>query len=405
MNKNTLMIGVGMVLTVVLVVLLWFYFDNRIVDDNDGFKVNADALIVPVYKDVKVSDLIELIDGKIIDDEKIDTKSLGDKSVSFIYLNEDDKKRRGTFTITVKDKEKPLIWLTNSYRVKVNSKVNLAKEIMCADNYDKKPTCVIEGDYNLDVVGDYPLSYVAQDSSGNQSKVDFVLHVYDSEENPGNKVDVPVSTTSFSDVLTTYKTADNEVGIDVSKWQGNVDFSKVKAAGATFVMLRVGAQDGVGGKYVLDPFFEKNIKEALKNKLKVGIYFYSYANGIKEAKQQARWVLKQIKDYDVTLPVAFDWECYASFNEMEMSIFGLNEVANAFLNEVKKHDYETMLYGSKNYLNAIWNYHKHDVWLAHYAKKTDYQGDYLMWQLCQNGVIDGVDKMVDINVFNRKFNN
>ena len=172
-------------------------------------------------------------------------------------------------------------------------------------------------------------------------------------------------------------------------------------------MIRVGSQQGVQGEYILDPYFKKNIEKAIENNLKVGVYFYSYADSKKEAEHQANWVLKQIKDYEVVLPIAFDWECYNSFNQMELSLFGLNEVAEAFLERVEKKGYDGMLYGSKSYLDSIWKYHNYDVWLAHYTEKTDYDSDYVMWQLCQDGKIDGIDTTVDINVLykNKEKNN
>ena len=83
---------------------------------------------------------------------------------------------------------------------------------------------------------------------------------------------------------------------------------------------------------------------------------------------------------------------------MQLSLFGLNEVAESFLEKIENAGYDGMLYGSKNYLNSIWKYHDYDVWLAHYTDETDYDSDYVMWQLCQDGRIDGINTAVDINV-------
>ena len=391
-NKKILVLF--LVIFITSFISLAIYLNVRIVDDNTGF-ILKDNLDVSVYSNLKISDLIKSMDGKLLTDEIINTDSLGLKKVSFIYVNKENKKRRGTFNVTVVDDEKPLVWLSNSYSIKVNSDVNLEDSIMCADNYDSNPSCKIIGDYDLNKVGSYDLSYVATDSSNNKNKVDFTLYVYEPKEDGDEK---NVSVTNFDEVLSSYKTKKSEVGIDVSKWQGKIDFNKVKEAGASFVMIRVGSQNGVNGEYVIDPYFEANVSSAIKSGLKVGVYFYSYADSKKEAKKQAKWVIEKIKKYKVTLPVAFDWECYSSFNEMDISLFELNEIADSFLKEVEKNGYEVMLYGSKNYLNSVWKYNKNDVWLAHYSENTDYQNDFVMWQLCQNGVIDGVDKMVDINV-------
>lgn len=391
-KKSSIIVGFLILLSGLIIFLS--YLNNRIVDDNTLFTLKEN-LNVMVYDEVTVSDFIDDIEGKIITDEKINTNLVGTKSVSFLYLNENNKRRRGSFNINIIDEEKPIILLSNSYRVKVNSNVKLEDVIMCADNYDSNPTCKINGEYDLSKKGDYNLEFVAYDSSNNYNSVNFTLTVYDPNEEESLPLNV---TTEFKDVLEKYKTGGTEIGIDVSKWQGNVDFKKVKEAGASFVMIRLGYQNGVGGEYEVDPYFKNNITSALENDIRVGVYFYSYADSIKEAKKQASWVTSKIKKYDVGLPVAFDWECYSSFNMMKLSLFGLNEVANAFLKTVKEAGYEVMLYGSKNYLNSVWKYNDYDLWLAHYTQNTDYEYGYVMWQLCQNGVIDGISTNVDIDV-------
>ena len=370
--------------------------------DNTGYTL-IENLKVPVYSKVKIKDLITSIEGKVITNKTLNTEKLGKQEVSFVYENGNNKEKRGVFTIDVVDEEKPLVWLSGSYSARVGSDLNLEDEIFCADNYDSNPTCKIEGTYDLNTAGTYNLTYVATDSNKNEERINFTLNVY--EPAPATTTQTPAPAeereevvTAFNDVVATHKDENTEIGIDVSKWQGDIDFKKVKDAGATFVMIRVGSQQGVEGEYILDPYFKQNIENALANDLKVGVYFYSYANSKKEAVKQADWVLNQIKDYELTLPIAFDWECYNSFNQMELSLFGLNEVAESFLEKVEDKGYDGMLYGSKNYLNSIWKYHDYDVWLAHYTDQTDYDSHYVMWQLCQDGRIDGINTAVDINV-------
>ena len=394
MKKKVLILVSLFVFLVLLSLLLYIYFDNKLKDDNSKFSL-IDDLSIEVYKDVNVSHFIKDIDGKIVKDKKINTNKIGNKKISFIYLNSRGKKRRGTFSIKVVDLEKPLVWLSNKYNIKRGSKDNLLDSIMCADNYDTNPSCEIKGFYDLNEKGTYPLTYVAKDKSGNESSTDFVLNVYEQSK---NSKEVKESTTNFSDVLKEHKTSNTEVGIDVSKWQKNIDFKKVKDAGATFAMIRLGYQDGVNGKYILDKYFEENIKNANENGIKVGVYFYSYADSKKEAKKQAKWVIENVKKHKIELPIAFDWECYTSFNKMNLSLFGLGEVADSFLDEVKKIGYKPMLYGSKNYLNSVWKYNNYDVWLAHYTNKTNYDGKYVMWQICDNGIIDGIEEKVDIDI-------
>ncbi len=396
MKKKIIIIS-SIVIVAILIISLIIYFNVRIVVDNSGFTLNDD-LTVNVYSDVKVKDFIKDIDGKVVDNNKIDTTLLGTVEVEFIYLNSENRKRKGTFEVEVKDLEEPLIWLSNSYSVRVGDDVSLEDEILCADNYDSNPSCKITGDYDLNTAGNYSLVYEAEDSSGNKESVDFNLNVYEPRSITSGGSSSEVTYTDFNAILEEHKTDDTLVGIDVSKWQGAIDFSKVKEAGAEFVIIRVGHQNGVGGEYLLDPYFKRNIGKALDNDLKVGIYFYSYADSKKEARKQAEWVIKQIKDYDITLPIAFDFESFSSFNNMNLSLYQLNEVAESYFSTLEDKGYDTMLYGSKNYLNAIWKYNTNKVWLAHYTDQTDYDKDYMMWQLCQDGVIDGINGYVDIDI-------
>ena len=395
--KKKIIIISSIVIVAILIISLIIYFNVRIVVDNSGFTLKDD-LTVNVYSNVKVKDFIKDIDGKVVDNNKIKTTELGKVEVEFIYLNSDDRKRKGTFEVKVKDLEEPLIWLSNSYSVRVGDDVNLEDEILCADNYDSNPSCKITGDYDLNTAGNYSLVYEAEDSSGNKESVDFTLNVYEPRSITSGGSSSEVTYTDFKEIVTSHKTDDTLVGIDVSKWQGAIDFSKVKEAGAEFVIIRVGHQNGVGGEYILDPYFKRNIKEAIDTDLEVGIYFYSYADSKREARKQAEWVIKQIKDYDITLPIAFDFESFTSFNIMNLSLYQLNEVAESHFSTLEDAGYDTMLYGSKNYLNAIWKYNTNKVWLAHYTDETDYDKDYMMWQLCQDGVIDGINGFVDIDI-------
>ena len=404
LSKKKIIIFIILLLVIALITAFIIYLNVRIVDDNSGFTLKND-LTAEVYTKANIKDFIKTIEGDILSSDKIDNETLGTQELTFIYLNKDNKKRRGTIEINVVDTEKPLVWVSNNYSTKIGNDLDLENTIMCVDNYDNKPSCVVEGEYDINTPGTYNLTFTAKDNSGNTYQKDFNLTVYEPVTNnqTTNTPQTPTEPTEpeytdFNDILNTRKNENTEIGIDVSKWQGEIDFEKVKNAGASFVMIRVGSQSGTGGDYVLDPTFKQNIENALKNDLKVGVYFYSYADSEKEAKKQANWVIKQIKDYDISLPIVFDFESFDAFNEMELSIFGLNQIANTFIETVDDAGYNGVLYGSKNYLNAIWKYHTAPVWLAHYTDQTDYDGEYFMWQMCDDGKIDGIDGYVDIDI-------
>ena len=98
------------------------------------------------------------------------------------------------------------------------------------------------------------------------------------------------------------------------------------------------------------------------------------------------------------LPIAFDWENWSFYNEFNLSFFGLSNMADSFVKTVRDAGYEGMLYSSKNYLEDIWFKRDYPVWLAHYTTKTNYEGDYEFWQLCNNGRVAGINGDVDINI-------
>ena len=345
----------------------------------------------------KVSDFIESINGEIINDYTIDSLKLGDKNINFEFINNDKIKVSYNFKIKVVDTTKPLIWLGDIYQIKKGSDIDLENEILCGDNYDNNPNCYIEGDYDLNKVGNYSLVYNAIDSSGNTSIKPFTLQIFEPNNDNLNNEDES-NYIYFKDIKQKYKTENNKIGIDVSSWQGDINFEKIKNAGVEFIMIRVGSTKGTNKEYFLDEKFIKNITGANKYNIDVGVYFYSYSNSNESAIKDAKWVLNQIDGYDVNLPIAYDFEDWNNFNNYNLSFFGLTNMAESFLDTVKKEGYDGMLYGSKAYLENIWLPTKYDKWVAHYTDNTDYKGKYRMWQLTNNGKIDGISGPVDIDI-------
>ena len=296
----------------------------------------------------------------------------------------------------VQGSENQVVRITIPEGFTVEDIANLLEKIMCGDNYDSNPKCVIEGEYDLGKVGNYKLVFKAEDSSGNVSEKKFTLNVNEPSNNESsNRVK---SVTKFNDVIKDYKTDNTQIGIDVSKWQGDIDFRKLKKAGVEFVIIRVGSSNGINGENFVDSKFIQNIKNANSVGIPVGVYFYSYANSVDRAISDAKWIIEQIKDYKVDLPIAFDWENWGSFNKYELSFFGLTNMAKKFMDTVKASGYDAMLYSSKTYLKNIWMSADYPVWLAHYTKNTNYTGDYSYWQLCSNGRVDGISGDVDIDI-------
>lgn len=357
----------------------------------------VEDLTIPFAEQRKVSDFITSINGTILDDYEIETTSLGVKNVSFNFINDDNIKVKYSYDVEIVDKVSPVIWLSGSYTITKGQNINLASKILCGDNADSHPNCYIEGEYDYNTVGTYPLTFKAEDESGNVTEQAFNLNVVEPKKNNTTSTSNP-SYTDFNDVISSYKTEKTRIGIDVSSWQGEIDFDAIQNAGVEFVMIRVGGTRGRDGEYFVDDYFERNITEANKRNIDVGIYFYSYANSNEKAREEAKWVMGHIKDYNVTLPIAYDWENWSSFNDYNLSFFGLTNMAETFLNTVSDAGYEGLLYSSKNYLERLWFPSKYDTWLAHYVDKTNYKGDYKYWQLCSDGKIDGIKGAVDIDI-------
>lgn len=398
MRNKKLLIGIIIVVIVVVFISVGGYFLYKDYQVKHAIKiVSLNTSEVEVYSDIKLSDLIESINGKLIEDPKINTSKLGEKSITFKYINDDNIKVDYTFSIDIVDKTPPIISQVGTYNVNVYYDGDIAKELFCGDNYDDNPKCTVEGEYDLNTIGRYPVTFVGEDSSNNKTTHDFILNVR-KKPSGGSSTTVP-EVTDFNDIVKNYKNDDNKIGLDISHWQGDIDFDKVKTAGVEFVYIRVGRGNGIGGEYVLDTKFEQNIEGFNRVGIPVGVYFYSYANSKEDAIKEAKWVLGQIKKYKVDLEIVFDWENWSSFQEFDLSFKKLTDVAESFAKTVQSKGYIGMLYSSKNYLENIWYPVEFPVWLAHYTTMTNYEGHYKVWQICNNGKVDGIDdNLVDIDI-------
>lgn len=409
-KKNLIIILITCLLIITLLVILVFIplyknykveeakrlEEERIKNATIIVKISED-LKVPLFTKIKVSDYITEINGKIIDDYYINTNNIGTKKIEFEYINDEDIKISYSYEIEVIDNTAPTIWLNSTYTINNTFDGNLLEKIMCADDYDDTPDCKIIGEYKTNEVGKYQLTFEATDDSGNITTKDFTLIVKEPIKNNNSSSNPPIRT-DFNDIVKNYKTDNTKIGIDVSGWQGEIDYEKVKNAGVEFVFIKVGGTKGIDLDYYIDSKFIRNIEGFNKVGIPVGIYFYSYGNDKEDSIRDAKWVLEQIKPYNVELEIAYDWENWSFYNRFQNSFYTLTENANIFLDEINKAGYNGLLYGSKNYLEKVWLETKHDVWLAHYNSKTTYQGKYKYWQICDNGKVDGINANVDINI-------
>ena len=358
----------------------------------------VDDLTLNFLDEKRVSDYIVEIDGDIVNDYNIPSYKIGNNKVEFEVINNKGNKVTYSYNIEVVDNVAPLAFVDSVYYVKNGSSKDFYKNIFCGDNYDPNPNCYIDGYYDVNENGTYPVTFIAKDSSGNSYTKKIEIVVYTPSESSENSVNPSnPSVTLFSDVVKKYKSDNTKIGLDVSKWQGVINFDHLKEVGVEFVFIRVGW--GYLGEYTLDNQFKQNIEEANRVGIPVGIYFYSYASTPLESLMDAKWVISQIKDYKVELPIAFDWEEWGEFNNYNMSFYDLSNTAKMFLYTIEEEGYEGLLYGSKFYLEQVWLETGYNTWLAHYTDETDYSGNYSFWQICNNGQVPGIKGNVDINVW------
>lgn len=201
-------------------------------------------------------------------------------------------------------------------------------------------------------------------------------------------------------------------GIDVSKWQGKINWKAVKAAGIDFAIIRIGFR-GENGNIYKDDCADYNIQQAEKNGVLVGVYFFSTAVNTAEAEEEAKWTVNAVSGYPISYPVVYDCE---GFLNSESRMYGVTNAARtdnaaAFLKYVTESGYEGMLYSAKSELenSKYWDTPRIEgsfkIWVARYpaapypeTDHPDYTGDYDMWQYTDNGSINGVSGKVDLNI-------
>ncbi|MEE0396869.1 MAG: glycoside hydrolase family 25 protein [Lachnospiraceae bacterium] len=196
------------------------------------------------------------------------------------------------------------------------------------------------------------------------------------------------------------------LGIDVSKWQKEIDWDKVKNEGVDFAIIRCGYRGSVTGSLVEDPYFEQNIKGARAAGIKVGVYFFTQAVNEVEAVEEASMVISLVRDYELQYPVFIDTEGAGGNGRADsLNVEERTAVCEAFCTTVKNAGLEAGVYASRNWYNnklTASTLESYAIWLAEYRSVPLYQGYYQMWQYTSKGKINGINGNVDLNVSYRK---
>ncbi|MCI9336203.1 MAG: hypothetical protein HFH93_01465 [Lachnospiraceae bacterium] len=197
-------------------------------------------------------------------------------------------------------------------------------------------------------------------------------------------------------------TANSRVGIDVSKWNGEIDWDRVKNAGVEFAIIRAGYRGSTTGGLVEDSCFAANMRGAAASGMPVGVYFFTQAVNEVEAVEEASAVLQLIKEYDLEYPVFIDTEGAGGNGRADnLDPETRTLVCEAFCRTIANAGYTAGVYASRNWYNNNLHTQKLEnycIWLAEYRSAPLYQGYYHMWQYTSKGAVDGIAGNVDMNI-------
>lgn len=276
------------------------------------------------------------------------------------------------------------------------------------ENNDESAECVMNpemtGNANLpqDVEGDYDDDPQAGRAMGNVSE-DF----YNEDELYGIATYSDLTGSAGIVHDSKFNGTTKRSGVDVSSWQGDIDWNQVKAAGIEYAIIRVGYRGLSSGTLAKDKKGIQNLQAAKAAGLKVGVYIFSQAISTSEAQEEADYTINQIAGNAIDLPIVIDYE-YGAGNsgrlyDAHLSADAATSVVNAFCERVQSRGYYGMVYANKSMLEAQLNASdissKYLVWLANYTNQTGYSGNYRFWQYTSTGSVPGISGNVDMDVW------
>ncbi len=196
---------------------------------------------------------------------------------------------------------------------------------------------------------------------------------------------------------------DSYPGVDVSAFQGNIDWQRVKDSGIRFAMLRLGYRGYESGKLVEDEYIQQNLKQTKEVGMPIGAYFFSQALTIKEVDEEIDFMLKVLGDYELHMPIVLDWEIPTdTARTAQMDARTLTALQEYFCETMVEKGYTPMIYFNWHqsntllYLNELEDY---PFWLALYTNRMTYPYKVEMWQYTASGRVPGIQGNVDINVY------
>ena len=192
-------------------------------------------------------------------------------------------------------------------------------------------------------------------------------------------------------------------GVDVSAFQGNIDWKQVKQSGIDFAIIRLGYRGYESGKLVEDQYAKTNLKNAKEAGLKIGAYFFSQALNIKETDQEIQFMLKILGDTKLDMPIVLDWEIPANTaRTRKMDARTLTDIQRHFCGQMRDQGYQPMIYFNWHQSENLYVLHEledYPFWLALYQDRMTYPWKVEMWQYSDKGKVPGIQGNVDLNVY------
>lgn len=197
-------------------------------------------------------------------------------------------------------------------------------------------------------------------------------------------------------------------GIDVSKYQGNIDWASVASDGVEYAFVRLGIRGYGSGKLSLDEFFEKNMRGAKDAGIKTGVYFFTQAITVEEAVEEADYVLQNIASYDVSYPVVFDVEMITNDDGRanNLSQTERTDIAIAFCDKIRAAGYTPMIYGNVKCFTKLLDMTRlndYEKWYAFYDDYMYMPYDVGIWQYTEKGSVPGINANVDLNISYKEY--
>lgn len=247
------------------------------------------------------------------------------------------------------------------------------------------------------------LDLIRSISGNNRSNESMGIHIITDRIKKKNKTEVKIikNKNELKAAEKDKKLQGQLLGIDVSKWNGNIDWKEVKEAGIEFAIIRAGY-----GQNTVDIQFERNIKGCIENDIYVGVYWFSYAYTNEMAVKEAQFCKSIIGPYEkyIKLGVWFDFEydstAYASRRGVHITKDKCTNIAYAFCKEIEKDGYQAGIYTNIDYANNYFTkdiLKEYNVWIADWSAVCRYDGKYLIWQYTDGGEVKGINGKVDMD--------